>query len=343
MKTRESNFELLRILAMFMVLVIHANFISLPRPTALVLSAAPVATGFRFLIEFIGLMGVNVFILISGWFGIKPDARKVLKFVFPVLFFWLGGYLVCLLTGWASLSWKGILECFALTRWDWFIKAYAVLMILAPVLNAFADHATERQLRNTVIAFFLFQSTYGWFGGASRFFVDGYGALSLIGLYLLARYARIIHGKGRRTPFDFPRQVDLLIFLTTVILNTILSLVFIGHTRILNGLLAYCNPLNILGALYLLLFFSKLKMKQSRCINWLGASNFAVYLLHSQVDIRVIFNKIVVSLDETFQGVAAVGMIFLFLLATFFISILLDQVRIWIWNSLQNQWIKKHV
>lgn len=343
MKTRESNFELLRILAMFMVLVIHANFISLPRPTASELSAAPVATGFRFLIEFIGLMGVNVFILISGWFGIKSDVRKVLKLAFQILFFWIGGYLVCLLTGWASLSWKGILECFALTRWEWFIKAYAVLMILAPALNTFADHATEKQLRNTVIAFFLFQSTYGWFGGASRFFVDGYGALSCIGLYLLGRYARIIQGKGGRTPFDFPKQVDLLIFLATVILNTILSLVFIGHTRILNGLLAYCNPLTILGALYLLLFFSKLEMKQNRCINWLGASSFAVYLLHSQVDIRVIFNKIVVSLNAAFQGVSAVGSIGLFLVGTFLVSVLLDQVRIWIWNILENQWIKKHV
>ena len=344
MTVRESNFELLRNLAMFMVLVIHANFISLPRPMANDLASAPIATVFRYLVESLGIVCVDVFVLISGWFRIKTDARRVLKYVFQILFFWVGGYLVCLLLGKANLSWKGILECFAFTKWDWFIKAYAVLLILAPVLNAFVDHATDKQLRNVVIAFFLFQTTYGWIGGGASFIVRGYGPLSFIGLYLLAQYIKIISIKDCRTPFVFPKQIDLLFFFVSAILNTAFAIVMVKTNHPKYPLVyAYCSPWVIFGAMYLLLFFSKLEMKTSRIINWLGASSFAVYLLHSQVNVREIFTQIVVNLDSAFHGVFSVGMILLFLVLTYIVSVLLDQIRILLWNLVWNCLGRKNV
>lgn len=342
MNVRETNFELLRNMAMFMVLVIHANFVCLPRPLASDLATSPAATCFRYLVESLGIVGVVDFVLISGWFRVKTDTRRVLKFVFQVLFFWCGGYLFCILMGKAELSWNGLLYCFSFTEWEWFTKAYAVLFIIAPVMNAFVDQASERQLRNVIIAFFLFQSTFGWIGGARRFFVSGYGPLSFIGLYLLAQYVRNTQGKGRHTPFDFPRHVDLLIFFSCAILNTVFALVFINQEPF-SFAYAYCNPLVILGALYLLLFFSKLKMKTSRVINWIGASSFAVYLVHSQFDIRKIFTRKIVKLYSDYDGVCAVGLIFLFLVLTFVISIFLDQFRIWAWNRIGNQQNKKDV
>ena len=342
MNARESNFELLRCLAMFMVLVIHANFISLPRPVASDLATVPMATVSRYLVESLGIVSVNVFVLISGWFRVKTDTRRVLKFVFQILFFWIGGYLACLLAKTTEPSLTGFLHCFFFTKWDWYIKAYLVLFIIAPILNTFVDHASEMQLRNVVIAFFLFQSTYSWIGGGSRFFVSSYGPLSFIGLYLLAQYVRGISGKGRRTPFDFPKYVDLLIFLASAILNTVFALILIDEDRfMLNLVYAYCSPLVILSALYLLLFFSKLEMRRNSFINWVGASSFAVYLLHSQYDIRQLFNQAVINLDSSFHGVAAAGMILLFLLFTFIVAVLLDQIRIWTWDLIDRHWQEK--
>lgn len=104
---------------------------------------------------------------------------------------------------------------------------------------------------------------------------------------------------------------------------------------------AYCNPLVIIGALYLLLFFSKLRVKSSRFVIWLGASSFAVYLLHSQVNVREVFTRSVVSLHSSFHGVSAVVMISLFLLLTYMVSVLLDQVRILLWNLVWNRFGRK--
>lgn len=337
MKTRESNFELLRNLAMFMVLVIHANFVSLPRPLTEALAIAPASTAFRYFVESLGIVCVDVFVLISGWFRVNTSLKSVLNFIFQVLFFWIGGYVVCLLLGKAEFTFDGVLHCFAFTKWDWFIKAYLVLYIIAPILNAFVDKASEKQHRNVLVAFLLFQSTYGWLGGA-RFFMNGYGPLSFIGLYLLAQYVRRVLGKGRKTLFDFPKHVDLIVFVVSAVINTILSLAFLKAGRAMhNTIYAYINPLVIVGALYLLLFFSKLEIGYNMIINWFGVSSFAVYLLHSQVNVRKIFTSVIVKLDSGYHGVSAVGLIFLFLLFTYMVSVLVDQLRIGLWNLVWNR------
>ena len=78
-------------------------------------------------------------------------------------------------------------------------------------------------------------------------------------------------------------------------------------------------------------------MKPNRVVNWFGASSFAVYLLHSQIDVREVFTGIVMRIDSAYHGLAAVGMILLFLVLTYIVSILLDQIRILFWNLIWNR------
>lgn len=101
-----------------------------------------------------------------------------------------GIYAILLLTGDAELSPTGIKGLFALTDLNWFIKAYIVLYILSPILNAYIEKVGEKELRNTIIYFFIFQTIYGCLY-STYFFSGGYSPLSFIGLYLLARYTKI--------------------------------------------------------------------------------------------------------------------------------------------------------
>ena len=90
-KVRESNIELLRNISMFMILVIHANFVALPRIeySELVSNTIPSVT--RFFIESMCIVAVNVFVFISGWFGINVTKKRVFSFIYLVLFFTVGG------------------------------------------------------------------------------------------------------------------------------------------------------------------------------------------------------------------------------------------------------------
>ena len=123
-----------------------------------------------------------------------------------------------LLLGTATLSIQGIKGCFALTNLNWFIKAYILLYILPPMLNAFVEKASQQEFKNVLIGFFLFEFIYGWlFSDSTQFIQGGYSTISFFGLYLLSRYIRIYKPLICSKPKDF--DVALLsvipLFVTT--------------------------------------------------------------------------------------------------------------------------------
>ncbi len=131
---------------------------------------------------------------------------------------------------------------------------------------------------------------------------------------------------------------DLIVFLGCTTINTILGVtsLYLG-IEIFNTVYAYTNPVTIIGALYLLLFFSKINIKSSRIINMLAAGSFAVYLIHSQVDIRPLFNKAVQYLYASFNNVTCILVLFVFLVLVYISSVVIDIPRLWMWNKLSNR------
>lgn len=190
-KERLSNIELLRLVAMLLVLVVHANFFALGSPTQHDTVVNPENALARFLFQSFAIVCVNVFVLISGWFGIKPSVKGFSNFIFQCLFFLCGIYLVMLVIGLLPLTLKGIAGCLVLLNWNWFIKAYIGLYILAPVLNAFVENASRKKYLCVLVSFFTFQTIYSWVSNGAVFFEGGYSTMSFIGLYLLARYINV--------------------------------------------------------------------------------------------------------------------------------------------------------
>lgn len=81
---RQSNMELLRIISMLFILLLHSNHMgiaeiyNLPNRTEAYM---------RFFIEVISIIGVNCFILISGYFRIKLKIKNFCSLVFHIYFF----------------------------------------------------------------------------------------------------------------------------------------------------------------------------------------------------------------------------------------------------------------
>ena len=68
---RDSNIELLRIVAMFLVLLDHSGYTSINPPTNEEVFSAPMLSLVRHCCQSFSSICVNVFVLISGWFGIS--------------------------------------------------------------------------------------------------------------------------------------------------------------------------------------------------------------------------------------------------------------------------------
>lgn len=322
---RESNFELLRIFAMFLVLGVHADFFSNGAPSAEDFVNNPTNAWVRTFFQSATIVCVNVFVLISGWFGIKPKLKGLLNFFFQCIFFYLSIYIFELIYRDIPFSIIDLRRCFFFAPDSgWFVVAYTGLYLLSPILNSFVKNNSKTTFRKVLIAFLLFQ-TYGWLGGGIGFLAGGYSTFSFIGLYLMARYLNIYN------PINC--KMGGVIYIISILLMTgLFGIVTLTNIQI--NVYAYDNPLVILGAIGLLLRGSVLKLKYNKFINWISSSVLAVYLFHMSPFTGYYYGYIFKRIYNTFSGIECIGIMFLAMTSIFIIAILLDQPRKFLWGRI---------
>lgn len=316
---RQSGIELLRIVAIVMVLVCHANARVLGLPSRAEVFSVPAPSIARMLFGAMAVYGVNIFVMISGWFGIHAKPKGLAKLLFEVLFLLWGIYAVFLLTGNATFNMHDIKVCLALTDEYWFVMAYVGLYIFSPVLNAFVEKASKRELQLLLVGFYVFQCYYCWASGTLDYF-SGYSITFFFGLYLTARYFRLypVRILSRHGGLVY---VASLAVVTTV---SVVALVLVGNWA---RMLRYDNPLAIVGAIGLLNAFSHLRF-HSRLVNSLATACFAVYIIHFDPLVFHYFVMAVKSIYNSTSGLVTVAAISMFLVAVFLACWLIDRVRL---------------
>lgn len=113
--SRQSNFECLRIVAMMMVVLVHCNYYALSPVRGEDVLNAPVSSFVRILTEQLCFICVNVFILISGWFGLRPTIKGGGALIFQV-FFWGALILILGVILNVPLQLKSVLQVFISVR-----------------------------------------------------------------------------------------------------------------------------------------------------------------------------------------------------------------------------------
>ncbi len=321
-RNRQSSFELLRIISMLLVLVTHVNFNSLGWPNPHVFSADPTGTIGKLFFESTSICCVNVFVMISGWFGIKPSVSKLFHLIFQCFFFSFGLLLVAVLleNNQVGPLFGEIKKSFFLRDY-WFITSYILLFILAPVLNAFVENANKRTHCFIICSFFLYQTIYGWLISANGI-NSGYSTISFIGIYLLVQYIK-------RYPIRVTQQrafVYFLVFLACCVLNTLICMVILENGRGVQRFFFYTNPLILLSSVSLILAFSKMDI-QSNVINFIASSALSVYLFHQNHFVMVGFKRVALKIYLENESLLYFFKISLFIMAVFAVSVMIDQIR----------------
>lgn len=318
---RDSRFELLRIIAMFMVLILHANFLVLHYPGPKALHAEPVQAMTRIFFEMLSLVAVNLFVLISGWWGIRPSVTGFAKFIFQCFFIVALMYGIGIATHRTSFDLKGLQECFYFSQ-AWFIVTYAALYIIAPVLNSYVASASKKSYKKFLIAFFAFQTLFGCLSPVGNNISYGYSIISFAGLYLLARYVRLYGGHL----IKYGVWVWLGSLAASIALYAIP--VWCGTQRYDYIVMAYSAPTTILGALGILMMCANSRPWHSSTVNYIAASCFAVYLCHRcNLWTKMAYEDYARMIFRKYSGIEALGGITLYMVAVFFASIAIDQLR----------------
>lgn len=186
---RQSNIELLRLLSMLMVLIVHANSLANKMPCcADVTNTLP--TIMRIMVQTFANVNVDIFVLISGFWGIRLRVEGVMNILFQCLFYTIVAVVLCLMFFPETFKLASLTKSLYFGSCWWFVVSYLGLMIVSPVLNTFFEHTNKPALKRFLMVYFSFQMVYGWACLDEAHFIHGYSLISFIGLYLLARYVR---------------------------------------------------------------------------------------------------------------------------------------------------------
>lgn len=203
--TRDSNAELLRIICMLMIVchhfIVHAFF-----PDILKGDYSNPAEALCFYLHGFIYVGVNVFVLITGYYGIKT---RVHSFTNLYLMYALYGLLTVLAinigtlipiwadTATASMTipqrsfsaFKHTISPFT-NGGCWFLNAYLGLLFLSPLLNIAREHINKHQYQIILILLTISSLYYGWYSVASTFDGSGYSIAQFLYLYMIGGYLR---------------------------------------------------------------------------------------------------------------------------------------------------------
>lgn len=272
---RTSGFELLRLLSIFGIIIMH-TFAGIDTASSQLNVLMNVFANSLF------NTGVTCFILISGYFGIRFDPKKLARLDLMIIFFTLLGTIVLGNLGLKSL----IKSCIpVLSRQYWFITCYFALCILAPFLNQIPEKlAKERFYGLLLILLLLFSiiptlTTYDIMQDAGK------GLLNFVMIYLIGRYLSLYHTKSYRI-----RNLCLGIALSTLFVFMADSMLTLRKGVIYSTFSRDCSIFIIFSAVMILLLFREIHFT-SRLINRAASNVLSIYVL-DQV-IRTILNRYV--------------------------------------------------
>ncbi len=286
---RNSSIELLRILAMFSIVICHfathgkfkfpIQSITLPR------------LWWNF-IEMGGNFGVDVFVLISGYFLINSKTlalnfKKLMIFWGQIFFYSILILVVSYVLEPNLLNVKDVIKAvFPITFsvW-WFASTYFVLFLIHPYINKLLYALDIKQYNRLVIMLTVCWCIIPTFTNTN---FQSNQLFEFIYLYIIAGYIRIYENNIKlKTQHCFA-----LFGLFTLI--TYLSCVFFIYAgtkfEFLSSLSLYFYGRNklptLLRAIFIFIAFIKIKPFNNKIINKISSATFGVYLLHDNPILR---------------------------------------------------------
>ena len=297
-KKRNANFELLRIVAMLMILILHYNshsdvLLHLGVPAGRVQLFSTILEGFC-------ITGLNVYVFLSGYFlsksRIKPS--RIIQLICQVYFYTILISVAMMIVGVYVVHtddsvFKTVQYLFPISSEHyWFVTAYIIMYVFAPIMNAAVEVLTRKQLKYTILGLLI------WFCFIKSvvpvmFVTDhfGYDYGWFLCLYLIAAYVRkydvVLFYNAKRSA---------LVFVFSCLMIGIMSIAIYYYNLRFGGLNYYAEvPIHLnfiftlTGSLGLFSLFRYYKMKEgwfADVVRFIAPLTFGVYLLHMHIEIK---------------------------------------------------------
>ncbi|MDR1768937.1 MAG: acyltransferase [Propionibacteriaceae bacterium] len=284
---RNSNLELLRIVFMALIVfhhfVVHGGdvvFASRPSLHSIIVDVATMA----------GQVGVDGFVLVTGYFfgkAKRSHALRTASLYWQTTTYGLIIMAVLVVGGvWQPTArdvWQTVVA--SPFVWWWFMSAYMALLLLSPALVVMLENLSQRLHLYTIAAGLVLFVLLPQFVDVSPFmgYLSWFAYLSILANYA-ARYR--LPGQDRPWLWLVLAAVGLAAGCARAEWLYGSAVGVAWNPQNAAELLGRNYLPNLLCAVGLFMFFSGLKARHSKLVNWLGGATLGVYLIHDHPQVR---------------------------------------------------------
>ena len=338
-KVRNSNFELLRIISIIFIIFMHCTLFGFDLYNQQFSKNKAILD----ILFAGGKIGVNCFVLITGYFMIKSTItfKKVFKLIFQVWFYSVLIMLIGLLFMHKSLSINTFLSLIFPNIFGnyWFLTCYIVLYLLIPFINKTVLTFEKEFHKKILLALIILWSIF------PTILFNAYVAYSDLGwfivLYLLGGYIRLYHSSKDKFKQYFLRFLiwfGICLILTVGIdfLSTKLDYFKNSAPTLTSSTLApyFVHFLNmnslplLLASIYLFLAFKNLNIKPSKIINTIASTTLGIYIIHEHIFVKYyIWQSIFKNKMYYYDIIHIIGSAFISVFIVFIVGCIIDLVR----------------
>lgn len=331
---RESNIELMRIVLMTMIILHHIiayNFdlydsaVSFDRITQAILLFLDTSC----------IMAVNCFFLVSGYYRIKFNIKKMARLVIDAYFYYTVITLIGVCMGKVKLSGSILFNIIDPIDNYWFISVYLMLILFSRAINEYLDKMTRKQYLYFVTCAFLLLGIYGFILNKPQLGLNtGYSIMGASCLYVIGggmkKWEKLIHSRK-----------SLLFWFVITLGNYGLILISVLYTKKMNialRLLSYSNPLVALQAMSFFKFFTSLKIGTIKSVNKVSEHSLSAYYVNSSNWLAMSFKNVVISV-VTMKAAIISAIPFALLSVAFAVSI--DIIKCALFDKFENKMCEK--
>jgi hypothetical protein len=285
-------------------------------------------------------IGVNCFVLITGYFGIKFKIKSIVSLWVKCFCYSLLFYVIYRISTDQNILNKSILgTVFCVKAW-WFIEAYIILYLMSPILNLAIERLDKSNFIKILILLTVTNIYFGFFN-QNAVNPSGYNAVHFAYLYFIGRYLNI-YGFPVKSQSKTKLRFGLIgvYAICSVILGSLafLSANYTLPFALLNRVWYYNNPFVILSAIAFFWLFTTFDIK-SKFINWTASSVLAVYLVQENKYFREDIYQLINKLDVVKNPVVFIAILVSITLIFFIGCILFDKI----FRLLVVEWVEKVV
>ena len=247
-------------------------------------------------LEMGGSFGVNVFVLISGYFLSNDkngciDSHRVLKFWGQVCFYSVTIFVISCGLGICKLSPVSIVKTIFPITWEkwWFASTYFVMYLMHPFVNRLLRQLDKRDFQKLLLFLVGIWCLIPTFTFQLEKFQSNY-FLWFLTLYIIAAYVR---SYDLNPKFTYKHYLFFFLLFSSLRYLSCIALAMIGVKIQIAGeyRLVFYNMqsvLTLVSSLSVVMVFKNTKVGYNRWINLVASATFGIYLIHDSELIRTV-------------------------------------------------------